>query len=153
MILSLVLSTLAFATPQTTGVSPDIFLGSYKLTATHAGSCDSQIEPFASETVPGQVDYDIGTGFLFTAVNAGTQTSDDNLMKIVSNSYTTSDSRLVGDRTMVTKASGERSVTHREAILRGNTLHLVEHNTQTSPTEGSYAIDTDCTYERVNSEK
>lgn len=134
-------------TPVLHAAAPGDFAGWYKLVSAKAGSCEQDFEGSYVERSQEGGDLRLSS-FHFNDVNLGQQVFDDQLMKIVSLAST--DARGAHSKTrMLTKATGEVSVTVNHATLAGDTLTLWSRTHLKSPTEPGFSFTTHCVYRRT----
>lgn len=139
---ALFLTTSAFAAP-----GPAAYTGWFKLVQTKLGSCDERFEGYYVERTETGGDLRL-SAFHFNDINLGQQVFDDELMKITAISYTDEKGAYSKTR-MVTKATGETSVTVNRATLKGDVLSLRSRTDMSSPTEPGFGFNTHCVYRRT----
>lgn len=143
------LALFAAPTVQASTPAPSDFYGTYTLAQTRAGSCFREIELYGEEIVEGQIDIRDGNLYYFPAVNAGPQTTNDDIVRITTNSYTADGGRLIAERRMITGRAYptlSRSVT--TATLNGNSLRIHTRDSQLPSDAPAIHFETECVYRR-----
>ena len=142
-ILLALISIISISAHAATKLAPEAFIGNYKLVESRFGSCADEAAAF----ITGAADLRIDS-FLFSGLNLGAQETDDELMNIKSNGYTTADGAF-DHMVMLTKANNNLDIIDSEAHLNGDTLHLISHNSLRAPKEENIDFTTECVYQKV----